>query len=55
MSNITKIIPTMQSISLLSDNISFAKKKKKDSFGYGKQAVKNIVGIELIDLTSSML
>jgi hypothetical protein len=46
-----KLIPTMQSISLLSDNYDFSKKKKKNLI---KQGVKNIVGISLIKETAKL-
>jgi hypothetical protein len=47
--DILKLIPTMQSTALLSDNISFSKKKKKS---FIKQGVGNIVNIALIKETA---
>lgn len=48
MSDLLKLIPTMQSISLLKENIP---KKKND---VAKQGVKNIIGINLIKATADM-
>lgn len=43
---IIKTVPTIQSISLLKDNIKYLKKKKKKNIV--KQSMRNIVGINLI-------
>ena len=50
MNDILKIIPTMQSVSLLNDNYKNLKKKKPSIV---KQGMKNIVGSEMISLTSN--
>jgi len=52
MSNLLKLIPLMQSASLLEDNYSFSKKKKKN---FIKQGVKNIIGVSLIQETSKLV
>ncbi len=48
--DLLKIIPTLQSASLVSDNLDFFKKGKKKSLV--KRGVKNIVGISLIKETT---
>ena len=53
--NIMNLIPTMQSVALLSENVRVAKKKKvstKDLVGLGAT---NIVGIEFIKLESGLI
>lgn len=52
MGDILKIIPTLQSIRLASDNYDFVKKKKKR---FVKQGVENIVGISLIKETANYI
>ena len=47
--DVLKIIPTMQSTALLSENYSFYKKKKKN---FLKQGVDNIVGVSMIKATA---
>lgn len=49
---ILKVIPTMQSASLLKSNI---KDKKKKKFKPAKSAMKNIVGIEMIKITGGLV
>jgi hypothetical protein len=49
MSDLLKLTPTMMSIALLNDNLEFSQKKKKN---FVKQGVKNIVGVNLIKVTS---
>jgi len=49
------IITIMQSASLAGDNISFAKKKNKNTEDFIGQGVKNIVGISLIGETANIL
>lgn len=51
-SKLLELIPTMQSISLLKSNIKDTKKKK---FKPVKNAVKNIVGIEMIKFTGGLV
>ncbi len=51
-SSILSLIPTMQSMALLADNVKGIKKKK---FKPVKQGVKNIVGINLIRATAQSL
>jgi len=48
---ILKIIPTVQSASLLKSNIKDSKKKFKPV----KSAMKNIVGIEMIKITGGLV
>ena len=50
--NIMRIIPLVHTVKLVEDNVSFSKKKKKN---YTKQAVKNVVGLSLIGIESSMI
>ena len=50
MDKLLKLIPTIQSIALLEDNIDFMEHKKKS---FIKQGVKNIVGSSLISQTSN--
>jgi len=49
------LIPLMQGVALLGDNIKFSKKKKKTTSDFAKQGVKNIVGIEFIGMTADAL
>lgn len=53
--SIAKLIPTLQSIALVSENLKLTKKKKvktKDMIGIG---TKNIVGISLIKIESDLI
>jgi hypothetical protein len=50
MKDILRIIPMVNSASLLEDNIKFSKKKKKNFVG---QSVKNILGVNLISSTAN--
>jgi len=52
--DILKLIPTMQSTALLSDNVKFTK-KKKSSVDFIGQGVKNIVGVNLIKETAGFI
>lgn len=54
MKNILNLIPTIQAVSLAEENIRVAKKKPKtkDMVGLG---MKNIVGIEVIKIESSLI
>ena len=54
-SSILKLIPTMQSVSLASDNVKFSKKKDKDVEDFMKQGMKNIVGVKLISETANLI
>jgi len=69
--NIIGLVPTMQSINLVSENISTLKKPKKDGSGQGIRAnrgrggcsttelvglgMKNIVGTNLIKIESGLI
>ena len=69
--NIARIIPTIQSINLVNENLKTMKKPKKDSSGKGIRAnkgrsgckdteliglgMKNIVGVNLIKLQSDLI
>lgn len=53
--NIANLIPTMQSIALVSENIKETKKKKIDVKDITKLGVKNIVGLSLIKETASII
>ena len=46
---ILELIPTMQSVELVSDNLKVKKK------GIVKQGVKNIVGVNLIKINSDLI
>ena len=50
--DVLNLIPMMQSTTLLSENYSFYKKKKKN---FLKQGVDNILGIELTKATAQSL
>ena len=55
---ILKLVPTMQSLSLLESNMKFAKKMKKPKKtknGFVKQGMTNIVGVEMIKLQSGII
>jgi hypothetical protein len=52
MDKLLQLIPTMQSVSLLSSNYSSLKKKKKNLL---KQGVENIVGLNFIKATAESL
>ena len=69
--NIAKLIPTIQSINLVNENLKTMKKPKKDSSGKGIRAnkgrsgckdteliglgMKNIIGIELIKAQAGLV
>ena len=53
--DILKLIPVIQSASVLEDNIEFTEKKSKKSKDFIKQGVKNVVGISLIKTTSNLI
>ena len=50
--DVLKLVPTMQSLTLLADNMKGLKAKK---FKPVKQGMKNIIGIELIRATAKTL
>ena len=50
--DILKVIPTMQSLTLLADNVKSFKAKK---FKPVKQGMKNIIGIEMIKATAQTI
>ncbi len=52
-SSILGIVPTMQSLALAVDNVDFVKNSDKDIADFGKQAGKNIIGVNLIGLTAN--
>ncbi len=52
-SSILGIVPTMQSLALAADNVAFVKDSDKDIADFGKQAGKNIIGVNLIGLTAN--
>lgn len=54
MANILKLIPTLQSVAIMSDNLEFTKKKHK-STDFVKQGVKNLVGISLMNETAKFI
>jgi hypothetical protein len=49
--DLIKLVPTMQAVSLLSDNLPKKKKKKKSLLNQG---VSNIVGLSMIKATAQM-
>ena len=53
--DIANLIPTMQSVALVSENMKFVNKKKKNTTDFVKNATKNIVGIELMKTTASFI
>ena len=55
MANILKLIPTLQSVAIMSDNLEFAKKKKHKSTDFVKQGVKNLVGVSLVNETAKFI
>jgi len=53
--NIMNLVPTMQAVALVKENVKTAKKKKvkiKDLVGLG---TKNIIGIEFIKIESNLI
>ena len=52
---ILKVIPTIQSASLVSHNVGFLKKKKKKTKDFVSYGVDNIVGTALIQENSKFL
>lgn len=54
MANILKLIPTLQSVAIMSDNLEFTKKKHKTT-DFVKQGTKNLVGISLISETAKFI
>ncbi len=52
---IASLIPTIQAAALVGENVKVAKKKKVDSKDLIGLGVKNIVGIEIIKLESSLI
>ena len=53
MDKILKLIPTLQSVAIMSDNLDFKKKHKTTDFI--KQGTKNLVGISLISETANFI
>jgi len=53
--DIANIIPTMQSVALVSENIRFAKKKKKKMGDFVSMGATNIVGTTLIKAESDFI
>jgi hypothetical protein len=53
--DIANIIPTMQSVALVSENIRFAKKKKKKMGDFVSMGATNIVGATLIKAESDFI
>jgi hypothetical protein len=51
---ILKLIPTMQGLELLNENVKFANKKNKKSSDFIGVGIKNIVGINLINEVASL-
>lgn len=54
-SDILKLVPTMQSTALVSDNLKFVDKKKKTTKDFIGQGVKNIIGANLISETANFI
>lgn len=52
---ILNLIPTMQSIALLSENVKVAKKKKVSTGDLVGLGAKNIIGIEFIKIESNLI
>ena len=55
MVKILDLVPIMQSVAVLDDNIEFMQKKDKKSKDFVKQGAKNIVSATLISETSNFL
>ena len=53
--DILKLIPTIQAVDVLEDNIEFTEKPNKKSKDFLKQSMKNVIGISLIDTTSKFI
>ena len=53
--NILKLIPVIQTASMLEDNIEFLDKKRKKSKDFMKQGVKNVLNVSLISATSNLI
>jgi len=53
--DLLKLAPTMMSLGLLSDNLTYMNKKKKKSRDMVDQAIENIVGVSLIKHVSDSL
>jgi hypothetical protein len=53
--NIMRIVPIIQSASLVGDNLKFVNKKKKKSEDFVKMGVKNVVGVSLIQFESQLI
>jgi histidinol phosphatase-like PHP family hydrolase len=49
-----KLVPTIQSASLLKENIKLMNKKKKKSKDFLEGGVKNIIGIEFTKMSSQL-
>ena len=54
MVKILDLVPMMQSVSILEDNIDFSEKKHKKSKDFVKQGAKNILGISLVGVSSKL-
>ncbi len=52
---IMNLIPTIQAVALVNENVKTVKKKKIKSKSLVKLGIKNIVGIEFIKLESSLI
>jgi hypothetical protein len=55
MKKLLELATTMQSASLLGDNMNFYNKKKKKSNDFVKQGVKNIFGVSLIKAQADII
>ena len=53
--DILKLIPVMQSVAVLEDNIEFTEKPNKKTKDFLKQGMKNVIGVSLIDSTSNFI
>ncbi len=52
--NILKIVPTLQAISVMDENLKLVEKKKKKSKDFIGTGVKNIIGIEFTKISSQL-
>lgn len=52
--NLLKIVPTLQAVSVMDENLKLVNKKKKTSKDFIKTGVKNVIGIEFTKMSADL-
>jgi hypothetical protein len=53
--DILKLIPIVQSVAVLKDNIEFTDKPSRNTKDFLRQGIKNVIGVSLIKTTSNFI